>query len=867
MPNSSEIPKYAVIGMEASVGRWSALDQVASALFFCQQAFDFDAGENSWRPQATQMEIDLQKLGLSPDELDQAGAVRLAALQVALGALQDASLNPEDALPPCGVIAAAAPGDSDLAGWISSHLGLDGPTFSSGGELDWVMRGLGEADRWISTGEAELVLLVGLNAPPQSLAGSGGSGPNPPSLGFERGMDRQIERSGAAALVLQPLAGELESGVRVYAAIEGRAEGLEPSAGAGLASAYEASGHAAGNLEVLVSAADGSAVWDEAERALAAGALGPLLQASSCAVVGTAANFGSLGPAAPLMSLLQASLLLYHRFVSGLPGWNGPKNSAAWENLPFYFPYDSRPWFARPGKQGRLAGVNLRAPSGKFAHLILARKDEEEIRENPFLSNAAARLVPLAGDQLEDLITQLDRLRDGIAAGQDLGSITRTAFQEFRDQSGRRLALALIASSREDLAREIEFARKGLPKAVERDMEWQTPSGSYFTPSPVGGQSGVAFVYPGAFNSFPGLGKDLFQLFPKIYPEFTSLSQNIGEVFRERALYPRRITAPNQKELEELEAGLSRDPIAMLTSGSSLAVAYTAVLRKVFGVHPQAAFGYSLGETSMLFSMRVWVDGDEGSSGLMNSPVFKSRLSGRQDTIREAWGVDSQAGLAADEPLWTNLLIMAPPEVVREAIAGEERVYLTHINTPRQVVIAGYPPAVRRVAARINAPSLQAPFDHALHCDPVRIEFDRLAALHDLPVTVNHETTLYTAASYAPVRQEQKEISRDIAEALCSCLDFPRLINQVYADGARVFIEVGAGSNCSRWIDETLKGSPHLAVSVSRKGSDDLSAVLRTLARLLCHRVGVDLSPLYARSGEEASPYSLSRKIQLDQVN
>ncbi len=67
----------------------------------------------------------------------------------------------------------------------------------------------------------------------------------------------------------------------------------------------------------------------------------------------------------------------------------------------------------------------------------------------------------------------------------------------------------------------------------------------------------------------------------------------------------------------------------------------------------------------------------------------------------------------------------------------------------------------------------------------------------------------------------------------------------MYADGARIFIELGAGSNCAKWIEETLRGQPMLSISANRKGIDDASAILRVLARLVSHGVNVNLRAIY----------------------
>jgi len=200
--------------------------------------------------------------------------------------------------------------------------------------------------------------------------------------------------------------------------------------------------------------------------------------------------------------------------------------------------------------------------------------------------------------------------------------------------------------------------------------------------------------------------------------------------------------------------------------------------------------------------------------------------------------------------LWSNYLVMAGPEQVRDALAGEPQVYLTHVNTPRQVVIGGDPQACQRVISRLKCSFLQAPFDYALHCAPMCSEFEALKELHSYPIENTTSLRLYSAADYAPLALDQQVIADKIAHMLTSPLDFPRLVKTVYAHGARVFIEAGAGANCARWIDETLRDEPHLALSMNRRGMDDYHALVRLVARLFSHGVPLRFSALYPSQRE-----------------
>ena len=376
---------------------------------------------------------------------------------------------------------------------------------------------------------------------------------------------------------------------------------------------------------------------------------------------------------------------------------------------------------------------------------------------------------------------------------------------------------------------------------MEKRGDWQTPFGSFFTAQPLGRTGKVAFVYPGAFNSYLGLGKDLLYLFPRLHSLVLRATHQIGGVLREQALYPRLGHRPDQRELERLEAFLMEDAVAMLSSGTSLSVLYTLLLKEILGVAPAASFGYSLGENSMMFASGIWTNGDEVSKALADSDLFRSRIAGPQEAIREYWGLPKEA---SGDDLWRNYVLMTSPEAVR----GEPDVYLTHINTPNQLVIGGRCSACLRLIERLRCNALEAPFRYALHCDPMRSERERLAALHDWPVMSEPLERIYTADGYVPLKIERAAIARSLAGMLVSPLDFVRLTNTVYQDGARIFIELGAGSNCSKWIGGTLKGQPHAALSLNRKGVSDYSALLGAVARLVGHRVPLRLEQVYGGS-------------------
>lgn len=567
----------------------------------------------------------------------------------------------------------------------------------------------------------------------------------------------------------------------------------------------------------------------------------------SCAVGSVQANIGYVSTVSGIAGLIKTALCLYNRFFPALPEWTAPKKPFLWRDGPFYVPANSRGWFLESSEQKRTAAVALNGGDHRLAHLILSEETSQKDRSNRALTQSGFHIFPLAADTPAGLVSKLDMLKEMAARSENLYPLVRDAIKDYGRQTHAKYTLCIVAHNPTELRREISFALRGIIGAFEKQMDWQTPLGSYFTPEPLGEQGEIAFVYPGAFNSYIGVGRDLFYLFPELYEHIAGTISDVGLAVREKLLYPRSWEALSKEQVADLEASLTADPIAMLSSGTSLAVLYTLILSETFAVQPSAAFGYSLGENSMMFATGVWVNGDEIRARLEDSALFRTRLSGPQNAVREHWGLPRESEDYCDDGFWSSYVLMASPEIVREHLLNEKYIYLTHINTPRQVVIAGDSESCRRVITSLGCSSLKAPFNYALHCEPMCSEYDALVELHNCHVNAVPDVALYSAADYAPLCLEQKIIARKIANTLCTCLDFPRLINSVYEDGARLFIELGAGSNCSKWIQQVLKGKPHTAMSINRHGVDDFTSIARVLARLCSHRVSVDLSPLIKR--------------------
>lgn len=560
----------------------------------------------------------------------------------------------------------------------------------------------------------------------------------------------------------------------------------------------------------------------------------------SCAVGSVKTNIGN-DVASEMASLIKTALCLYYHYIPAVPQWSNPKYPELWQGSPFYVQTQSKPWFLSAEANQRIAAINSFS-NGNIAHLILSSAPLAQERDSRYLAQMPYYLFPLAADDLTGLIKQIKALETKIGESDSLAVTAAQTFAVYQKHQNATYAVGILGRNLKELQRETQRAIKGVEKAFETGEDWKTPVGSYFTAKPLGKKGKVALVYPGAYSSYVGIARNLFRLFPKIWdsPIIQSVYTRVASI--EKFLYPRSLNALTKRQLENLEQQLIDNPLSMLESEVGIAGLMSTILRDYFKLQPDCCFGYSVGETTMAIAQGIWSDFSSLSSGLNDSELFTSRLCGAKNAVREYWGLTEEE---TKGDFWRNYVLMAEVSQVKETIKKESRVYLTQINTSREVVIAGDMAACQRVIAAIGCNAIAAPFNHVIHCEAMASEYDEFVKLHTLPINNQPQIEFYSGAKYELFKPDSKVMADNIAKVLCEQFDFPRIVNRLYQAQARIFVEVGAGNACSRWISENLKGKEHTTISLNRRGIDEYTSLLRGLTQLLSQRVEIDLSPLY----------------------
>src|SRR5688572_20719674 len=126
-------------------------------------------------------------------------------------------------------------------------------------------------------------------------------------------------------------------------------------------------------------------------------------------------------------------------------------------------------------------------------------------------------------------------------------------------------------------------------------------------------------------------------------------------------VYPRPAAPVDEPGRAAQEHRLVEDAFGVAAAGACFALAATTVLRDVFKLAPRAAFGFSLGEASMLLALDVWSGAELADSAARIAPIVGRRISGRKDAARDAWGIGPET---AGDAFWQTYLVLATPAAV-----------------------------------------------------------------------------------------------------------------------------------------------------------------------------------------------------------
>jgi acyl transferase domain-containing protein/phosphopantetheinyl transferase len=261
------------------------------------------------------------------------------------------------------------------------------------------------------------------------------------------------------------------------------------------------------------------------------------------------------------------------------------------------------------------------------------------------------------------------------------------------------------------------------------------------------------------------------------------------------------------------------------------------------GVRPDALAGHSIGEwTGMI------------ASGMIPDEALDAFLASLVPGTLEVPGVVFAAAGCGEAR-------------AAAALEGLADIAISHDNCPHQVILCGREESVDEAARRLRAGGVlcqKLPFRSGFHsplfADYLSPHQERLSRLRLQPAKI----PLWSATTCAPYPDDPDAVRALAAEHLVRPVRFREVVEALYADGVRIFVQAGAGSLVG-FVEDTLRGRPHLAMSATVPQRSGVAQLRRLSAALFVEGVPVDLARLGGggRRRPRGRPMSLSLGVPL----
>jgi malonyl CoA-acyl carrier protein transacylase len=440
-----------------------------------------------------------------------------------------------------------------------------------------------------------------------------------------------------------------------------------------------------------------------------------------------------------------------------------------------------------------------------------------------------SRLFIVHGDDRPNLI---ERVRELAASPEARNDFVETAAMLAAALAPGGSRLAVIAADGSDLRKKLLRAADRL--ADQTCKQIRDSAGVYFFENTLADQGTLAVLFPGEGAQNADMLLDLCGIFPEVEETFAQCDQIARDAGRPQDSLRRVLHLPADATTGERAVAESK----LRQLGPSIfgvLVADQAIFRILQNLRlPVAATaGHSAGELGALLA----------SGAIRNETDYGSRLAEIMDLMQ---ALEEDAG----GPDVTLLAVGAGRALVAAAatsVAGGE-VIVAMDNCPHQCVAVGPTPQIAKVEASLQERGVlfeRLPFRRPYHTP----QFDPwMGPFRELFSTIRFDpphTPVYSATTGEKFPSDP-DAARDLTvNHWASRVEFTKMIETMYADGVRIFVESGPRGNLSAFVEDILRGLPFAAIPANVARKTGPTQINHMVGQLVAHDVPVNVGHLF----------------------
>lgn len=446
-------------------------------------------------------------------------------------------------------------------------------------------------------------------------------------------------------------------------------------------------------------------------------------------------------------------------------------------------------------------------------------------------------IILCAGDR-EGLIRQIDRLlieirKHSSSRLADLGFTLNSLVEP----GGVRLAV--VAGDLAELSQKLSAARQQLSRGDCQRI--RDPSGTYFEARPLLASGKLAILFPGEGGQYQGMLSELVPHFPEVRTTLAEADAAFGPDGGDTDSISRFFQAAGQLEparRQRLEDRLRQIDWTM----ASVLTADTVLARMLenLGVKADALGGHSAGELAALVAARCM----KLTTDML---VIAAALRDEGETERTTEQPEALLlATAGSRETLTKLIAEVVPEAAGPG--SRQSVFIAMDNCPHQTVVVGLPEPMLRVEAAVKSRGIfceRLPFTRPYHTPLFALFKGQWREMFDTVDVDLPQYRLYSCTTGQPFPADPDAI-RELATAhWFSPVEFRRMIENMYSDGVRVFVEAGPKGILSAFVQDILRGHDCLALPADQSRRSALTQWNHLVAQLAVHLAPMDLGFMY----------------------
>ncbi len=742
----------------------------------------------------------------------------------------------------CAITEDSMPGELSnvIAGRVANVFNFNGPNFTVDAACASSLAALDMAVKGLRLGDFDVAVCGGVDqmmGPPDYIKFSKiGALSADGSRPFDAGANGFVMGEGAGIMILKRLSDARRDGDRIYAVIrsvgassDGKGKGITAPNPKGqklaIERAFADAGYGPDAVGLVEAHGTSTKVGDATEIQVLNEVFGGHAAPGSVGLGSVKSQIGHLKAAAGAAGMIKTAFALYHKILPPSINFQIPNPGVDWAKSPFAVVTAAAEW--KSGKPRR-ANVSAFGFGGTNFHVAL-EEDHGQTERTPDLRALAEEVRPLTPAQMKQLQGEAfvvggetpeevkENLKKLSINDAEIYPLFKLAGPLNAAAKPRNFTTSFQAESPAKLKEKLDLLGKALaaPDAFTKPPIQLKPKGIHLGTAKAG-RPKIGFLFPGQGSQYVDMVRDLRDKYTVVRETFDEADRLMEPVLGKKL--SSIIFSPEGASPEAVKA---QEEILKQTEYTQPAVlaADVAILRllRAYGLEPDVVCGHSLGEYGALVA-----------AGVLE---FKDALLAVSARAKE------MASVKVPDP-GKMASIALPAEKVESTLAGiTGYVAVANKNCPSQTVIAGETAAVEEAVGRFSSEGVQAQeirVSHAFHSKIVAPAQEAYGKVLDRLGLKAPTTPILSnvTADYYP--RDVREIHRLLVEQIAAPVEFTRQIERMYADGVRLFVEVGPKRVLSAFVGSILEGKSDAVALASnhpkRGGIVEFNDVLARLA-------------------------------------